>query len=577
LSSLKLGKANLVVVTAAGLVLALLTVFAIELSNTQVNSKAEVEAQVHQRAVLAGALIDSLLRSVPESLGQGRDIYSSATVADRTLDAAQGQQGGYLALLGSNGRVLAHSRGFSPRARAEVGGSTALSLVRSGRPYALGDLAPYGRAGVIDFDIALPTRYGRRVLVAGFEPSVVTDIVTAELQQIPGVKGARNYLVDGDDVVLATTNPRSPLGRMIEQPGAARALGRPSADVAGYYFDEVVLTNSSWRMVLVAPNGPLFASVTGLHEWLPWLIFVAFALVAILALALGLRLLLSADRLRAANGRLQTLNRALAGANAALERRADELARSNEELDQFASIASHDLQEPLRKVRTFAGQLAATEGGNLSAKGRDYLDRVNASAERMQKLVEDLLKLSRVATQGHPFSPVDLGEITRGVLVDLDAQIEDSNAIVRVGDLPVVRADAPQIRQLMQNLISNALKFHRDGVPAEVSVDAVLAGDVVQLSVRDNGIGFDPRYSQRIFRIFERLHGRNDYPGTGIGLAMCRKIAERHGGKIDVVSKPGQGSTSTVTLPVYGREKVTFPTHEEDDESVVHEEAHAHA
>jgi signal transduction histidine kinase len=449
--------------------------------------------------------------------------------------------------------------------------------VRSGRPYALGDLAPYGRAGVIDFDIALPTRYGRRVLVAGFEPSVVTDIVTAELQQIPGVKGARNYLVDGDDVVLATTNPRSPLGRLIEQPGAARALGRPSADVAGYYFDEVVLTNSSWRMVLVAPNGPLFASVTGLHEWLPWLIFVAFALVAILALALGLRLLLSADRLRAANGRLQTLNRALAGANAALERRADELARSNEELDQFASIASHDLQEPLRKVRTFAGQLAATEGGNLSAKGRDYLDRVNASAERMQKLVEDLLKLSRVATQGHPFSPVDLGEITRGVLVDLDAQIEDSNAIVRVGDLPVVRADAPQIRQLMQNLISNALKFHRDGVPAEVSVDAVLAGDVVQLSVRDNGIGFDPRYSQRIFRIFERLHGRNDYPGTGIGLAMCRKIAERHGGKIDVVSKPGHGSTFTVTLPVYGREKVTFPTHEEDDESVVHEEAHAHA
>jgi signal transduction histidine kinase len=577
LTGLRLGKANLVIVTAAAFALAVLTVFAIELSNTQVKSRADVEAQVHDRAVRAGALIDSLLHSVPQSMDQEGDIYGSARVADRTLDAAEGQQGGYLALLASNGQVLANSSGFGPRDRAEVTGSGALSSVRSGRPYALSNLSPYGRTGVIDFDVAVPTHYGRRILIAGFEPKVVSDVVTAEFEQIPGVKGARNYLVDGNDVVLASTNPGSPVGKVIDQAGAARALERPSADVDGYYFDEVVLTNSNWRMVLVAPNGPLFASVGGLHEWLPWLIFVAFALVAGVAFVLGLRLLLSIDRVRAANERLQTLNSELADANSALERRAAELARSNEELDQFASIASHDLQEPLRKVRTFAGQLATTEGGNLSVKGHDYLDRLSSSAERMQKLIEDLLRFSRVATQGHPFLPVDLREITNGVLVDLDAQIEGANATVHVGELPVVRADALQLRQLMQNLVSNALKFCRPGVPVEISIDAALVGEMVVLRVRDNGIGFDPKYSERIFRIFERLHGRNDYPGTGIGLAMCRKIAERHGGTIEAYSRPGQGSTFTVRLPMYGPQTVTLPKDEQDGDSVAHEKAHAHA
>ena len=144
---------------------------------------------------------------------------------------------------------------------------------------------------------------------------------------------------------------------------------------------------------------------------MPWVIFVAFALVAVIALALGLRVLRSADQLKVANTDLGLLNTELTGANRLLERRAQELARSNEELDQFASIASHDLQEPLRKVRTFADQLAAMEGEQLSDKGRDYLARVSSAAERMQKLIEDLLRFSRVATQGHAFAPVDLGEV----------------------------------------------------------------------------------------------------------------------------------------------------------------------
>jgi light-regulated signal transduction histidine kinase (bacteriophytochrome) len=274
---------------------------------------------------------------------------------------------------------------------------------------------------------------------------------------------------------------------------------------------------------------------------------------------LGYRVLRSRDELGAINAQLEQLNGDLTEANTTLERRAAELARSNEELDQFASIASHDLQEPLRKVRTFTEQLATTEGDHLSEQGRDYLRRANNAAERMQKLIEDLLRFSRVTTQGHPFAPVDLNEVTHQVLSDLEAQVEETAAVVHVGDLPTISADALQMRQLLQNLVSNALKFRREGVTPEVKIEATLSDKDVRLLVSDNGIGFEPQYSLRIFRVFERLHGRTEYPGTGIGLALCRKIAERHGGTIVAESEPEGGSTFTVTLPLHQSEEVVRP------------------
>jgi signal transduction histidine kinase len=553
----RLSKANLVVLTAAALVFALLSVFATELSNTQDRSKTEIEAQVNQRAVLAAALINSLLQLVRESVPQDVSTYGARTISDQTMDAVEGKMGGYVVVLDWSGRALASSSGFTSEARAGLAHSGALALVRSGRPFALGDLSPYGETGVVDLDVAFRTPFGPRILVDGFIPKVLSDFVAGELEQIPGVKGARNYLVDGNDVVLASTNPLVPVGRALAQPGAAAALRHRSADLDGSFFDQAALTNSDWRILLVAPNGPLFASVSGLHEWLPWVIFVAFAVVAVLALALGLRLLRSREQLQSANGRLKLVNAKLTSANGELESRANELARSNEELDQFASIASHDLQEPLRKVRAFANELVETEGERLSPKGREYLQKVNDAGERMQRLVEDLLRLSRVATQRHPFAPVDLDQLASEVLSDFDAQIESSGAIVRVGHLPTIEADPLQLRQLVQNLVSNALKFRRPGAQPELTIAAIVINDEVELTVRDNGIGFDPRYSERIFKIFERLHGRGTYPGTGIGLAMCRKIVERHGGSIVAAGKPDEGAVFTVKLPLHQREAVT--------------------
>jgi signal transduction histidine kinase len=536
--------------TAALVVLALLAVFAIALANTRAKSKRDVESRVHERAVLAAALLDSLFQAVQQQVPQDTATYGGRVVTAQTLDRNR-QQNAYVALLDPDGRVLGSSHGFTPQARADLSVSAALALVRAGRPYGLGNVLPYGRTGVINLAVPFPSSFGRRILLTGLTPVELSLFLAGELRRIRGVRGAHNYLIDGRDTVLASNNPAIPVGYRFTEPAQVQALARPSADRNGRYYDEVGLSNSTWRVVLTAPDGPLFASVSGLRKWVPWMIFGAFAVFAALALLLGRRVLLSAERsLRGANARLAAVNHELGVTNEALERRAEELARSNAELEQFASIASHDLQEPLRKVRAFTEQVTVLEAERLSEKGREYLQRANNAAERMQRLILDLLKFSRVTTQARPFVQVDLEQVARETLDDLSVEVERIGAVVRVGQLPTITADATQMRQLIQNLLSNALKFRRERVVPEIRIEASVADGQVRLAVRDNGIGFEPRYSGRIFKVFERLHGRSEYPGTGIGLALCRKIAERHGGEIVAESEPGAGATFTVILPI---------------------------
>jgi signal transduction histidine kinase len=570
-------EAVLAMIAAALVVLALLTVFASELSNTQAKSKRDVQTRVHERAVLAAALIDSLFQSVEQQIPQDVRTYGSPTVTAQTMDRNR-QRNAYLVLLDSSGAILAHSRGFTPQARADLAGSAALRLVRAGHRYGLGNVLPYGKTGVINFAVVFPTKFGLRTLLTGFTSSALSTFIAGELSKIPGVKGAHNYLIDGNNTVLGSTNPAIPTGHVFSAPSQIHALSHSSGDVKAHYYDQVQLTNSTWRMLLVAPNGPLFATVTGLRKWLPWLIFIAFALVAMLTLLLARRVLRSAAQVREANSRLASVNAELASTNDALEHRAAELARSNGELEQFASIASHDLQEPLRKIRTFTQQLNVAESDRLSDKGHDYLERTNSAAQRMQKLIEDLLRFSRVATHGRPFGPVDLTEVTNEVLGDLEAQVKRTGAVLHVGDLPTISGDELQMRQLLQNLISNALKFHRAGVRPEIAIEAEVADGTARLTVSDNGIGFEPKYGPRIFRVFERLHGRSEYPGTGIGLALCRKIADRHGGSIFAESEPGVGSTFTVTLPLHQREEILdAPVHTNGDGATPREETYVPA
>jgi signal transduction histidine kinase/CHASE3 domain sensor protein len=235
-----------------------------------------------------------------------------------------------------------------------------------------------------------------------------------------------------------------------------------------------------------------------------------------------------------------------------VERRA--LERTNRELQEFAYVASHDLQEPLRKMRAFSERLLSKLSMSLPPDARDYLDRIARGAERMQRLIDDLLTFSRLSTRAAPFVSVDLGELCREVVSDLEPRLEESGGRIDIGVLPTIEADRTQMRQLFQNLLANALKFQKPGVPPVVKVDAVTRSGIgepgCEITVADEGIGFDEKYLDRIFTIFQRLHGREDYEGTGLGLAICRKVVERHGGKITARSTPGAGAKFIVTLPL---------------------------
>jgi len=234
-----------------------------------------------------------------------------------------------------------------------------------------------------------------------------------------------------------------------------------------------------------------------------------------------------------------------------------QLERSNRELQDFAYVASHDLQEPLRKIVVFGERLKEKNAETFGAESLDYLDRMQKAAARMQTLINDLLSFSRVTTKAQPFTKVNLAEVAAGVVDDLEGRIELVKGRVEVGALPVIDGEPLQMRQLLQNLIGNALKFRRPEEPPVVKVDAQVIPDpaapgkqVCRMTVSDNCIGFDEKYVDRIFNVFQRLHTRNEYEGTGMGLAIVRKIALYHGGDVTAKSKPGEGSTFIVTLPM---------------------------
>jgi signal transduction histidine kinase len=240
------------------------------------------------------------------------------------------------------------------------------------------------------------------------------------------------------------------------------------------------------------------------------------------------------------------------------------LAESNRDLTDFAYVASHDLQEPLRKIIAFGDRLGSRFGDQLGADGMDYLARMQNASTRMQTLIEDLLTFSRVATRVAPFVSTPLAEVATGVVGDLEVAIERAKAVVEIVDLPTIDVDPSQMRQLMQNLIGNALKFRRDDVATYVRVSATRLPDAEvelldlsyscpdgwwALEVRDNGIGFEQKYAEKIFTVFQRLHGRSEYEGSGVGLAVVRRIAERHQGLVSVTSAPNSGTTFRIILP----------------------------
>lgn len=258
-------------------------------------------------------------------------------------------------------------------------------------------------------------------------------------------------------------------------------------------------------------------------------------------------------------------------AEASIKEYARELERSNKDLSDFANVASHDMQEPLRKVQIFGDLLKERYAANLDERGQEYVDSMRDAASRMRFLLNGLLAYSRLSTKSQTLTEVNLNHVVDSVLKDLELQIEKTGAQIQVEKLPSVRVDAVQMHQLFLNLLSNAIKFHQDGQAPQVRVSASASNGAEpfwEIQVADNGIGFDEKYQERIFMPFQRLHGPAKYEGIGMGLAICRKIVERHGGKITGAGNPGKGAIFTVRLPAQAVAAIN--TKEEDHERRSH-------
>jgi signal transduction histidine kinase len=235
-----------------------------------------------------------------------------------------------------------------------------------------------------------------------------------------------------------------------------------------------------------------------------------------------------------------------------LAQRTDELSRSNAELEQLAYVASHDLQEPLRMITSYLQLLEQRYKNKIDPDANEFIEFAVDGAKRMQRLIDDLLTYSRLGSRAKPFHSVNSAQVVKDAMRSVQMAIEESGAVIECGTLPVIVGDGAQLAQLFQNLIANAIKFRR-GQPPHIRIDAQADGKAWRFSVQDNGIGIAPEYFDRIFVMFQRLHTRGAYPGTGIGLALCKRIVEHHGGRIWVESEPGKGSTFKFTLPMRER------------------------
>jgi hypothetical protein len=565
---------NVVLATAALVVLALLAVFAIELASTQAKSRQDVESRVHERAVLAAALIDSLFQSTLLQIPQFQKSYGAPAVSAARMNASRGQNA-YLALLGSSGRVLASSSGFTAQARADLAISAALALVRSGHPYGFGNVLPYGRTDVINLAVAFPTRSGTRILLTGVIPSTLSPFLSGELRRIPGVKGARNYVLDAHLRVIASSDPLFPPGYRFTQAAYVAALSRRSGDYQGYYYDEVSLQNSTWRIVLAAPDGPLFASVSGLRGSVPWLIFAAFAMVAATALALGARIL------RSAEGRVTATEREALSERKRLERQLAQMQRL-ESLGQLAGGVAHDFNNLLAAIINYAqfvaeevGAAARIDPGRWAAVADD-VEEIERAAHRASGLTRQLLAFAR-------------REVTHPEVMDLNDVVEDTEQLLQrtlgehielrctlAADASAVVADPGQIEQVLINLAVNGRDAMPDGgtltiETSNVEVDATYAsarpeltpGPYVRLRVSDTGAGMDADTLERAFEPF--FSTKPAGAGTGLGLATIYGIVSQSGGRVSLYSEPGVGTTCTIMMPATEQVAVARAASDEEE------------
>jgi signal transduction histidine kinase len=538
------------VAVSIAILAAVLVVFGLALTKANGDERRDALQRFEDRAQVTAALTESLFASSAgaQAVELGKE-FGTTEVDQRKLDA-RAREGNisFAVIVDSDRNVVATSSGGDSAGAQEAATDPSVERVLGGAPYSLSDFRPGGaERGTLLYSLPFKSVAGDRVYISVFPAGTLSDFLGAYLARVPGAKETSSYILDSRGQVIGSPVKGQKAGTRVGEAGLVEAVkpavteGTFSSGGQERAFEAADVANSTWRVTLTVPTAQLYAGISSTVEWL---LLLALALSGVAAVWMLARATKAAATAEAASGRLELANAELGQSNL-------ELQRSNAELEQFASVASHDLQEPLRKVQTFGDQLERRFGESIPDEGLDYLRRMRNAAGRMSVLIDDLLRFSRVTTRALPPEPVDLARIAREATIDLEALLDETHGSVDVGDLPTVEADPVQMRQLMQNLIGNAVKFHRPGEPPRVRVNPSVAPrpGLVAFTVTDNGIGIGPEYRERIFRVFERLHPRDVYAGTGIGLALCRKIVERHGGTITVEAAPDGGSRFVVVLP----------------------------
>jgi signal transduction histidine kinase len=547
------------VVVAVVAVVALLAELVI---SSQDASRRSAEQRMANGAVVRGQLTSALLSTSSNSL---RTTAPKLAPNVKSLDAfAKASRLGYAALLSSDGKVLALSSGTPPAVARRLAARPAyVRQALSGRSW-LSRVHPGAKAGASTIDLAVPFRStagSRRVLVESLPLAALAPFLRSFLSQ--GTAGRDIYVVDSQRRLIASSKSAGPAGQSALPPVLARADDLSSTKIGASFVVSGGIGGTGWRIVLAQPTSTLYPGIAGSRSWLLWVVVALAGAVGFASLLPLRRSHVRAAQLAVAHAELTGLNETLeakvAERTELAERRAQALTRSNAELEQFASVAAHDLQEPLRKIRMYCERLDRRRD-DLPEEVQADVTRMESAAGRMQNLISDLLDLARVNSRGRELVPVDLAAVAREVAVDLEAHIAEVGAHVEIGALPIVVGDPVQLHQVLQNLVSNALKFHREDVPLHVRVrtDAGAQGRCVVL-VEDNGIGFDDKYADRIFGTFQRLHGRAEYEGTGIGLSIARKIAWRHDGDITASGVIGEGATFRLTLRLAPKGAVPVP------------------
>jgi signal transduction histidine kinase len=536
---------------AATVILGVVLVLGYLISSSQDSSRSSARQRFAAGATIRSQLTSSLLNTSGVAL---RTAAARVPPTRSALDAlVKSSRLGYAAIVSANGAIVASSSGASKAELQRLGSHPAyIGHALAGTPWLSGLLPPAkGRRVTIDWAASFTSRQGRRVLVEGFPAATLASFLRTFLDQ--GSSGRSIYVIDARRQLIASSKSSGlAAGARLPRELAASA-DLSSRSVGGNFVVSAPVDGTGWQLVLSQPTSALYPALAGSSSWLLWSVVVLAAAVGLASLVLLRRWLIGSQQLAAAVGELETLNETLEAKveerTALAHRRLAELQRSNSELEQFASVAAHDLQEPLRKIRMYGERLG--ERDEFGDESRSDIARMDAAALRLQRLIDDLLDLARVNSRGRELVPLDLAEIVAEAMSDLDARLTEVGADVEIGALPTVLGDQVQIRRVLQNLLSNALKFNREDTPLHVRITSELVEDGrCVISIADNGIGFDNQYAERIFGAFQRLHGRAAYEGTGIGLSIARKIAWRHNGDITASGVPDQGATFRLILPL---------------------------